>query len=639
MSRTPADAVPSGLLQKMGMRSGVRSAGVVAVALITFLGACEQTTDDPTTTTTAPDPPDTTSSTTTAVPGETTTTLDVVEGEWLVGPLAGMLIDRSAYGDAMFLNYVDFLHGMNFRGEREALAALADVTYPPPPELSRSDFPAPCVTDWDLVEVEAQYIGQQIRSSDPSPAWITAQAVATTESPEIAAEAIAAIEDCAEERTLGPIVSSPADDAWAEALIDAGADEAVTASADAGGLFVRAVTVRVGPALGYLAMQGHELQVPDVDVIEVLASDLLSRMTTNVRFVEGDPGQVEEPLAGFRVQVHSGNSVLSIGDGDPDEVLFEAPPGMSVTSARPAPDEETLAFTWYDSSVDWESHDRQETLSIRQPDGDIVDIVTTEQVETSLRTRWADLGYLSWNSDGAWLAFEWEEPSTWGEVWAVRPDGSDLHLATPPSSQDWTDGDEEPTWGPDPNVIYFQSARTRSGSIWRIAMDGSEMAQVTPELEDSQISNATVSPDGRWMVAVNLRNVPIVVDLENDDHQVLESVPEIDNSFYALPQWSPDGRQVIYALAGGGTGEATRQALVIDPATGSLVRIGVPPGRGGTFVWNDDGTKLLTSLQARFNDMEGLAVIDVSSGEITPVRQDLGTVTLIQPTWPPTRGG
>jgi hypothetical protein len=44
--------------------------------------------------------------------------------------------------------------------------------------------------------------------------------------------------------------------------------------------------------------------------------------------------------------------------------------------------------------------------------------------------------------------------------------------------------------------------------------------------------------------------------------------------------------------------------------------------------------RLLTTLQERFTGMEGLAVIDVETGEVMPVRQDLGTVSLLQPTWP-----
>jgi hypothetical protein len=55
---------------------------------------------------------------------------------------------------------------------------------------------------------------------------------------------------------------------------------------------------------------------------------------------------------------------------------------------------------------------------------------------------------------------------------------------------------------------------------------------------------------------------------------------------------------------------------------------------GGTLVWSEDGTRLLTTLQERFTGMEGLAVIDVETGEVMPVRQDLGTVSLLQPTWP-----
>lgn len=577
---------------------------------------------------------DSTVVTTTTPPSTTTTTAPEPAGdEWEVGPLPAMLIERQHYADVLFLTYTEWFQGMNHRGEREAVAAEADVSFPPPPPLTEEDFPAPCAPRDDIAEIEVQYIGQPIPNSQPdtSPAWITGQAIARTVDVDSAARVMDAVRECSEvAHPLGPVEGSAADDELADLLSGMGADDVVTASSS-GEPMVRSATFRVGPVVGYVAVLGNSQIVPDVDVVESHARDLLSGVLVGVRPLADGDTPAGDPLAGFRVHV----GFRAIGDGQPDEVVFEVPPDRALASrGAVAPDGKTVAFVWYDPEVEWDSpRDRQTTLSIAQADGTIVDVVTTEQIERSTGTQWARIGDLAWNSDGSWLAFEWQEPSAWGEVWAVRPDGSDLRLATPPSSQEWYDGDEEPRWGPDPEILYFQSARTRQGSIWRTSMDGSMMEQVTPDIEDSQISNAAISPDGRWLVAVNLRNVPIVVDLETGDYELHDPVPEIENLSFAWPQWSPDGR-VVYSFAGGGTGQPIQQALLVDPAAGTIERIAVPPNRGGTLVWSDDGTRLLTALQERFTDMVGLAVIDVETGEVTPVRQDLGEVSLLQPTWP-----
>lgn len=614
---------------------------LVAVAAAMLLTACSASADgEPATpsgsvASTTTIPPTSTSSP--AAPSTSSDPPPDGDSEWEVGPLQGMLIERQQYADVLFLTYTDWFQGMGHQGEREDVAADVDVRYPPPPPLVDGEFPAPCASDETLVDVAVQYLGQPIpNASDSPPAWITSQAVARTRSAEEARRLLDEVRTCHEGHALGPVEGLGDEDGWAESLVEMGADEAVTAASDDDAM-VRAVTVRVGPVVGYLAVLGSPQVVPDVDVVEVLARELLAGIATGVRPVdaESEAGGAD-PLEGFRVHVRTGGTILAIGDGRSDEVVFEAPPDRPMHFTRPAvaPDGQTVAFVWYDPEVEPDGTDYRTTLAILQPDGSIVDVVTAEQIETSSGAQWANIGRLAWNSDGSWLAFEWQEPSSWGEVWLVRSDGTDLRLATPPSSSEWTEGDEEPVWGPDPEVLYFQSARTRSGNIFRGALDGSGIEQVSPDLEDGQISNATVSPDGRWMVAVNLRSELLVVDLDTGEHVLHPPVREISNSSYSQPQWSPDGRRVVYSFEGGGTGQGVTQALLVEPASGTVERIPVPEGRGQTLVWSEDGTRLLTTLQERFTGMAGLAVVDVEPGEVTPVRQDLGTVSLLQPTSP-----
>ena len=97
--------------------------------------------------------------------------------------------------------------------------------------------------------------------------------------------------------------------------------------------------------------------------------------------------------------------------------------------------------------------------------------------------------------DGKWVAFTVRETDLAAnrgrfDVWLAATDGSTVRrLTTDPSN------DTGPTWSPDGTWIYFQSSRSGSEQVWRIALAGGEAEQVTKVPLD--INGFKLFPDGK----------------------------------------------------------------------------------------------------------------------------------------------
>ncbi len=75
-----------------------------------------------------------------------------------------------------------------------------------------------------------------------------------------------------------------------------------------------------------------------------------------------------------------------------------------------------------------------------------------------------------WSPDGHWIAFTWTGSTDEGEIFRVRPDGSQVTRLT------FTPTDEhKPSWSPDSKRIAF----VRGGDIWTMKKDGSDVVNVT----------------------------------------------------------------------------------------------------------------------------------------------------------------
>lgn len=122
-------------------------------------------------------------------------------------------------------------------------------------------------------------------------------------------------------------------------------------------------------------------------------------------------------------------------------------------------------------------------------------------------------------------------------IYAMRPDAEETVQITPDGFSD-----QKLSVSPDGKFIAFQSNRSGRNEIWRIALDGTEMRQLT---DGGMNTSPDVSSDGKWITYVSgrfgktsIRRIPA------EGGQPLEIT---DRSSFS-PRFSPDGKWIAYFL-------------------------------------------------------------------------------------------
>jgi TolB protein len=164
-----------------------------------------------------------------------------------------------------------------------------------------------------------------------------------------------------------------------------------------------------------------------------------------------------------------------------------------------------------------------------------------------------------------------------GDLWSIRPDGSDLHRLT-------RSGDaRDPTWSPHGDRLAYAKSRY-SGSLCGycspqvvIARPGGK--EITTLPSDEEDANPAWSPDGlRLAVEHGLDGEIDVVDLDGRNRRRL-----VAEAGFA-PAWSPDGKTIAYTAYDRGDG------IHLVSAAGGSDRLLVADGSAPA--WSPDGSLL-----------------------------------------------
>jgi Tol biopolymer transport system component len=237
-----------------------------------------------------------------------------------------------------------------------------------------------------------------------------------------------------------------------------------------------------------------------------------------------------------------------------------------------------------------------------------------------------ELGDVSWSADSRYLVFH-----------AVLPDGIDQdivrldvetgeHVNLTADSPAW---ERDPRWSPDGAWIAFVSDRVAGAgkgqeSIWRMAPDGSDLAQVTGS--DWEDARPSWSPDGdeiafyRWSFLEPVEGGPAGLWVARADGSEERLVIELDvlPTGMDAPAWSPDGRWIAYQV-----GPSNDADLYVVPAGGGMpVNVSTLPGHDYAASWSPDSRFVLFT-----NSAEGqvrLCVTDVEGDLLWPLLETSG---------------
>ncbi len=197
-------------------------------------------------------------------------------------------------------------------------------------------------------------------------------------------------------------------------------------------------------------------------------------------------------------------------------------------------------------------------------------------------------GDLTWSPDGTKLAFR-----DVGGIYTVNADGTDE--ARVPST---TNLDQWPSWSPDGTKLAVRIFEGRTGRIDVVNVDGTGRRTVTT----GDVAWPAWSPDGR-RIAYSSAGELYVINADGSGRRQLTTTGGFDDA----PTWSPDGRKIAFRHnstisvidVGGGQARALASpggTAVVNPAGQGANKLAVGGGSPSTPQWSPDGRKILYGL-------------------------------------------
>ena len=163
----------------------------------------------------------------------------------------------------------------------------------------------------------------------------------------------------------------------------------------------------------------------------------------------------------------------------------------------------------------------------------------------------------TWSPDGNRIAYDSDRTGDF-EVYVAGVDGSSEERLTHDPADDWG----PPSWSPDGAWIAFTSLRTGDNEIWLVRPDGSDLTRLTNDPADDTVP--TWSPDGSRIAFASDRSGDVEVWTmapDGGDLRNLTRRPSADDGHWS-PAWSSDGRSIAYASAA--FGPASAQPIVLE---------------------------------------------------------------------------
>jgi serine/threonine-protein kinase len=211
-------------------------------------------------------------------------------------------------------------------------------------------------------------------------------------------------------------------------------------------------------------------------------------------------------------------------------------------------------------------------LAVEVKDGKDVDIWVYDLSGTTAMRRLTFSGKNRtpiWTRDGQRVVFTSDREGDSGLFWQ-RGDGSGPaeRLTTAEAGVFHTPD----SWSPGGVLIFERSTTNADTSLWTLSIDGDRRPKplVEPPTRSSFVDASTFSPDGKWFV-YEAGDASAGVRVYAQPFPPTGAKYEISPNLSADPQWSPDGKQILY-LDTSGKG----RLMAVDVRTQPSFAVGTP---------------------------------------------------------------
>jgi len=233
------------------------------------------------------------------------------------------------------------------------------------------------------------------------------------------------------------------------------------------------------------------------------------------------------------------------------------------------------------------SQPRGALLSVVNPDGTGLNVIGTGLSDMeSILSSVPDFGWqrrLSWSPDGAKMAFEWEEKSKSTYIYVADADGSNLVKLYPDASN------SDPVWSHDSRKIAF---RTKN-SLISVNVNGTGLTYLSNETDGTKYGIKypyySWSPDdSKLLYLASTKEVDeeeqFGIFVVNTDGT--KRIEIMSGAWIETPRWSPDGRNILFALEVG----ENHELYTVDADGRNLILLS--KGRITQTSWSPDGRKI-----------------------------------------------
>lgn len=148
----------------------------------------------------------------------------------------------------------------------------------------------------------------------------------------------------------------------------------------------------------------------------------------------------------------------------------------------------------------------------------------------------------AWSPDGEWIAYWSGDERGYGQIWAMRRDGSGKRQLTFPTVDAYTpkgSSANAPAWLYSRKIAYWAGVEHAYGQIWTMNPDGSNAKRLTRARAPASSDNPAWSPDGtKILFDTQRRGVPEiwVMDADGANERVLVSDVKV---IPARTSWQP----------------------------------------------------------------------------------------------------